>query len=155
MSLVEAGSQLPNFYPAGWQHHPLSLAQIHKIVCQPNGFVSNAERKFMSDVSRKRNQQTTATTKNTLNLLIFKICKKSPRKAENSPYLDIHWSMLGTWWWANFTQRLCWGEWAQPRGFLWGLSSIILYALMKSAQKHISMFADCLWYILRVNHTFL
>lgn len=156
MGLMEAGSQLPNFYPACWQHHSLSLAQIHTIVCQPNGFISNTERKFMLDVSGKRNQKTTtATTKNALTLLIFKFRKKSSRKADDRPYLDIHGSVLDTWWWANFTRRLCWGEWAQPRRLLWGLSSIILYALMKSVQKHISMFADCFWYIHRVTHTFL
>lgn len=54
MGLVEADSELPNFCPACWKHHTLSLAQIYTIVCQSNGFNSAAERGFMLNVSREK-----------------------------------------------------------------------------------------------------
>lgn len=71
MGLVEAHSELPNFYAACWKHHTLSLAQVHTIVSQSSGFNSNAERRFMLDVNRGKKKNLT------LLLLMGKFCNKS------------------------------------------------------------------------------
>lgn len=56
VGLMEANAELLHFYPSCWKHHILSLAENHMIFCQSNVFNSVAERGFMLDVGREKNQ---------------------------------------------------------------------------------------------------